>query len=178
MRSLLSLIKIMAPSVILLNHMLKKSIVIAGSMLVLSLFVTTGALAATTKHTKITSKTTIATGMHTFAKGKGMMKPLQNMSFGTVSTVHGSSFTITPKKMGKTSTITTTSTPVTITINTSSTTVFKKDGIAATLGDIAVGQTVSVNGVKDVSGTIVNATSVNINTKPMVWPKGVKSVKI
>src|ERR1035437_7111178 len=98
--------------------MLKKSIVIAGSMLVLSLFVTTGALAATTKHTKITSKTNLTGGMHSSIKGKGMMKPLQNISFGTVSsTVNGSSFTITLKKMGKTSTITTTSTPVTITVN-------------------------------------------------------------
>ena len=158
--------------------MLKKSIAIAGSMLVLSLFVTTGALAATTKHTKITSKTTLTGGMHSSVKGKGMMKPLQNISFGTVTAVHGSSFTITPKKMGKTSTITTTSTPVTITINTSSTTVFKKDGVVAIPGDITVGQTVSVNGAKDANNTIVNATSVNINTKPMVWPKGVKSAKI
>jgi hypothetical protein len=152
--------------------MLKKSIVIAGSVLVLSLFVTTGALAANTKHT---SKTNLTSGMHSSVKSKGMMKPLSNMSFGTVTAVNGSSFTITSKKMGKTST--TTSTPVTITVNTSSTTVFKKDGVAATLGDLAVGQTVSVNGVKDVSGTIANAKSVNINTKPMVWPKGVKSAK-
>jgi hypothetical protein len=159
--------------------MLKKSIVIAGSMLVLSLFVTTGVLAATTttKHTKVTSKTNLVGGMHSSTKGKGMMKPIQNMSLGTVSAVNNSSFTITSKKMGKTNTITTTPTPVTITVNTSSTTIFKKDGVVATSGDLAVGQTVSVNGVKDVSGTIANAISVNINTKPMVWPKGVKSAK-
>ena len=156
--------------------MLKKSIVIAGSVLVLSLFVTTGALAATTKHTKITSKTNLTGGMHSSIKRKGMMKPLQNISFGTVTAVTGSSFTITSKKMSKTST--TTSTPVTITVNTSSTTVFKKDGVVAIPGDITVGQTVSVNGAKDANNTIVNATSVNINTKPMVWPKGVKSAKI
>jgi len=153
----------------LLNQMSKKSIVIAGSMLALSLFVAVPAMAATTtKHTKTINTTTVKT-MHSSKKGKGMMVRT-NMSFGTVATINGSTFTLTSKKMMKTGTTITTN-PITITVNTSATTVFKKDGTAATLGDLAIGQTITVKGAKDANNVIANATNVNIVTKPMTWPK-------
>jgi hypothetical protein len=157
-----------------IENMSKKSIVLAGSMLVLSIFVAVPAMAATiTKHVKTTHTISLPKN-----KGKGTITPRANMSTGTVSAINlnGTSFTLTSKKMTKTGT-TRTSTPITITVNTNSTTLFKKDGVATTFSALAVGQTVLVNGVKDTNNTIANAISVNINTRPATWPKTTTSTK-
>ncbi|MBI3888198.1 hypothetical protein HY311_00175 [Candidatus Nomurabacteria bacterium] len=152
--------------------MSKKSIVIAGSMIALSLFVAVPAMAAGTmkQNRAVNAMSDKANIAHPSKKGTGMMVR-RNMSFGTISAINGSSFTITSKKMVKTGTTTTTTNPITITVNTSATTVFKKDGTAATIGDLAVGQMVMVKGVKDVNNVIANATNVSIVTKPVTWTK-------
>jgi hypothetical protein len=155
--------------------MSKKSIVIAGSMLALSLLIAAPALAAAPKHAKLAVKTSPSStkSVHSSIKGPKMVAPRQNVSFGTVDAINGSSFTITSKKIGKAGT-TTTLLPVTITVNTTSSTVFKKDSATAALSDLAVGQMVSISGVKDANNTIANAINVNINTHPMTWPQGAK----
>ena len=72
---------------------------------------------------------------------------------GTISAMNGTSFTLQSKERGSQ------------TINTTSTTVFKKNGQAATLSDLASGQTVTVSGVWDRTNSNVTATKVNIVIK-------------
>jgi hypothetical protein len=151
--------------------MTKKSIVITGSVVALSLLIAIPALAATIA-SKIPAKTTAKAGTHSPIKGKRKMVS-QNISFGTVSAINGSSFTLTSKKISKTGSGATTA-PVTITVNTDANTVFKKDKAAASLSDLVVGQTVVVNGVKDANNNIASAISVSINTHPKTWPAGSK----
>jgi hypothetical protein len=152
--------------------MTKKSIVITGSILALSLLLAIPALAAAV-NSKIPAKTNTKSGIHSALKSKRKMIS-KNISFGAVSAINGSSFTLTSKKMSQVGTTSATTAPVTITVNTDAKTVFKKDKVAASLSDLAVGQMVVVNGVKDANNTIANAISVSINTHPMTWPSGAK----
>jgi Domain of unknown function (DUF5666) len=69
---------------------------------------------------------------------------------GSVTAVNGASFTIQSKSRGVQ------------TANTTSTTVFKKGSAAATLADVAVGQTVTVTGVWDRATSNVTASKVMI----------------
>jgi len=72
-----------------------------------------------------------------------------NFSAGTITTLNNPSFTM------QTST-------TTVTVNTNSSTIFKNANAVASFANLAVGQRVYVNGAKDSSNYIANATSVNV----------------
>jgi hypothetical protein len=74
---------------------------------------------------------------------------------GTVSAVNGTGFTLQSKQRNSQ------------TINTTSATVFKKGTASSSLGDIAVGQTVTVRGVWDRTNSNVTATRVTIKVGPV-----------
>lgn len=84
-----------------------------------------------------------------------------NLYFGTIAAVNGSSFTIQGESR---------STTTAVTVNTDSATVFTKDGQTASLGDLTVGQRVTVKGTKDnTTKTISSVTNVNVMTaKPIL----------
>lgn len=110
--------------------------------------------------------------------GVGMMKPSKVGRapgvFGTVAALNGGSFTIiTHGRMGKSTTAT--SATKTFTVTTNSSTVVAKDNQTATLSDLAVGQTVMVQGTVDNTALTVVATKLNITTKMPTKPT-IKSV--
>lgn len=88
-----------------------------------------------------------------------------NRLMGSVTAINGTSFTLTTK--GRT--------VKTITVNDASAT-FTKDGQASTLGSLAVGENVTVQGTMDAAGTTFTATKVNIVTPSIRFAGTVQSV--
>ena len=86
---------------------------------------------------------------------------------GTVTTINGTSFTITMKGRGK---MAPTSTPITYTVNTDSNTIFMKDNTTSTISDLAIGQRIIASGTIDKTSLTVAATKISITTKPMIKP--------
>lgn len=88
------------------------------------------------------------------AEKAGQPQALANAAFGTISSVNGSTITLTrATKAG---------TDSTVTVTTTADTTYKKNGKADTASDLAVGQRVVAMGTKDSSGNISAATSINI----------------
>ncbi|MBA3788925.1 hypothetical protein H0X32_00835 [Patescibacteria group bacterium] len=84
---------------------------------------------------------------------------LPNATLGTISSINGSSITLTRHlKKG---------TPTTVTVTTNGATIYKKNGQSDTVNDLAVGQKIVAMGVKDTSGNISNATSVNMMVRTL-----------
>jgi hypothetical protein len=104
--------------------------------------------------------TAINDGVPTHTAGNHHQK-LANATFGTVTSVNGS--TITLSRMMRTGSTTPATTSI-VTVETTSSTVYKKNGQADTASDLAVGQRIVAMGTKDSSGNITDATSVNIFT--------------
>jgi hypothetical protein len=132
----------------------KKALAMSG-IAAASLLMALPAFAATTPTTPSgTESSHVAKdGIHSSTTHKGNHQKITNATFGTVTSVNGSSFTITRK---------TRETTRTLTIGINSATVFKKNGQPDTSTDLAVGQRVVVMGVKDTSGNVADATSVTI----------------
>jgi len=93
--------------------------------------------------------------------------PKGNLSFGIVNAINGSSFTLQTKNKSVTATST---------VNTDSNTTFKKNGQAALLSDLAVGQHVLVSGPKDSTTNIITAANVNIVTITTHSGRGMRKV--
>jgi hypothetical protein len=105
--------------------------------------------------------TAITDGAPTHTAGTANHQKLANATFGTVTSISGS--TITLSRMMRTGS-TTTATTSTVTVETTSSTTYKKNGVADTASDLAIGQRIVAMGTKDSSGNISDATSVNIFT--------------
>jgi len=137
----------------------KKRVIAAGGAAAVSLIMALPAFAATTEQNTTTSPSYHSTQNHAHKKtgsssSEGSEHKLTNADFGTVTSVDGSSFTLQRKTGTGTSTVT---------IDTDSTTVFKENGkTGADFANLEVGQRVVAMGVKDSSGNIADATSVNI----------------
>jgi hypothetical protein len=88
---------------------------------------------------------------------------------GTVSSINGTSFTVTTVNR-----FNSTTPNHTFTVNTSTTTTYTKDGQAATLTDLATGERVMIQGTVDTSSLTIAATKVNIVTKKPALPETMK----
>jgi hypothetical protein len=113
--------------------------------------------------------TSIMDGVSTAgANGQAWSANRANFSGGTITALNNPSFTM---QTGTT----------TVTVNTNSSTIFKNADAAASFANLAVGQRVYVNGVKDSSNYIAAASSVNVivakNTADIVNPVVKKTVK-
>ena len=125
----------------------------------------------TVNGTSVTA-TQIMDGPMMGAKGKGNEGKMGtrpaltgNRITGSVTAINGTSFTLTTK--GRT--------VKTITVNDASAT-FTKDGQASSLGNLAVGQMVNVQGSADSAGTTITAVKVNIVTPSIRFTGTVQSV--
>ena len=142
----------------------KKQVLAAGGAAAVSLLMAVPAFAATPDISLASSNSSssqvgsigkhLHAGWHT-----GFTKKTPNAAFGKVTAINGDSFTLTHKtKTGD----------VSVTIGTDGSTVYKQNGQADVQSDLAVGQRVIVMGVKDTSGNIADATSVNIMVRQHV----------
>ena len=85
-----------------------------------------------------------------------------NITFGKITSLNGSTFTVESHNKNATTTIS---------VTTTATTTFKKDAATASLTDLAVGEHVLIAGTKDSSGqNIAQATSIHIITQASSKP--------
>ena len=140
----------------------KKQVLAAGGAAAVSLLMAVPAFAATTATPSVAGanssqfRTVIHpnAGWHT-----GFTKKTPNVAFGKITAINGSTLTLTRHtKNGD----------VSVTVGTDSSTVYKQNGQPDTVSDLAVGQRVVAMGVKDTSGNIADATSVNIMVRQHV----------
>jgi hypothetical protein len=89
----------------------------------------------------------------------------QNSIVGAVSTINGLDFTIDVKNL-KTKVISS------IDVQTNTSTTFSKNGVSATISDLAVGQKVIITGTLDKTTNILTAKKVKITTVTITHKKG------
>ena len=140
----------------------KKQVIAAGSAAAFTLLMAVPAFAATPEVAASTNtgSSQVRTGTHPNAGWHvGFTKKTPNAAFGKITAINGSSFTITRKtKKGD----------VSVTVTTDGSTAYKQNGQPDVSTDLAVGQRVVAMGVKDSSGNISDATSVNIMVRQHV----------
>ena len=149
----------------------KKQVIAAGSAAAFTLLMAVPAFAATPDSTVTSANTSSAlapAGIHPHAGWHtGFTKKTANAAFGKITSINGSTITLTRKtKTGD----------ISVTVGTNSSTTYKQNGQPDTVSDLAVGQRVVVMGVKDSSGNIADATSVNIMVRQHV--KGEKKTSV
>ena len=75
-------------------------------------------------------------------------------AFGIITSINGATLQLSERTPAHASS--------TVSVTTTSATVYKKNGVAESSTDLAVGQRVVVMGTKDSAGNITNATSINV----------------